>query len=201
MRALKAGADDFLTKPVASQDLLPAIERAFARHQTSRELQNKQEFARAHVGTLTPREREVFDLIIRGRTNKQIGPALGATVRTIKANRNGVMEKIQVRSLPELVSLPSGSGSWISHPTAERRPDDRITSLRRWLYQQEPRPQPYLSAAPHVVLCDQSDGRHAADVALHAAPDAAAYQLSEPQHRTLSVPQERSRGRTQQPIQ
>jgi FixJ family two-component response regulator len=93
-----------------SDDLLRAIERAFARHQTSRELQNKQEFARARVRTLTPHEREVFDRIIRGRTNKQIGRALGATERTIKAHRHGVMAKIQVRSLPEFVSVAERIG-------------------------------------------------------------------------------------------
>ena len=57
VRAIKAGADDFLTKPVTSDDLLRAIERAFARHQTSRDQQNKLDVVRARIGTLTPRER------------------------------------------------------------------------------------------------------------------------------------------------
>ena len=61
MRAIKAGADDFLTKPVKADDLLPAIERAFARHQTSRDLQNKLEVVRARIGTLTPREQPASD--------------------------------------------------------------------------------------------------------------------------------------------
>jgi FixJ family two-component response regulator len=65
VRAIKAGADDFLTKPVTSADLLRAIERAFARRQTTRDLQNKLDIVRDRVGTLTPREREVFELIVR----------------------------------------------------------------------------------------------------------------------------------------
>jgi FixJ family two-component response regulator len=59
---------------------------------------------------LTPREREVFELIIRGRTNKQVANALGATERTIKAHRHRVMEKMQVQSLAELVSLAERAG-------------------------------------------------------------------------------------------
>jgi FixJ family two-component response regulator len=59
---------------------------------------------------LTPRERQVFDLVVGGNTNKQIGLALGATERTIKAHRHRVMEKMQVRTLPELVSLAERIG-------------------------------------------------------------------------------------------
>ncbi len=110
VRALKAGADDFLTKPVSSDDLLPAIERAFARHQTSREQQTKLNFIHALLAVLTPRERQVFELIVRGNTNKQIGRVLGATERTIKAHRHRVMEKMQVQSLAELVSLAERAG-------------------------------------------------------------------------------------------
>jgi FixJ family two-component response regulator len=110
VRALKAGADDFLTKPVASQDLLPAIERAFARHQTLRDLQNKLDVVRARIATLTPRQREVFELIVRGNTNKAVARALGGTERTIKAHRHTVMEKMQVRSVAELVSLAERVG-------------------------------------------------------------------------------------------
>ena len=66
VRAIKAGADDFLTKPVASDDLFRAIEKAFAHHQTLRDLKDKLDSVRARVGRLTPREREVFELVIRG---------------------------------------------------------------------------------------------------------------------------------------
>jgi FixJ family two-component response regulator len=72
VRTIKAGADDFLTKPVTSDDLFRAIERAFARHEVSCNLQEKLEPVRARIRKLTPRERQVFDLVIRGKQNKQI---------------------------------------------------------------------------------------------------------------------------------
>jgi FixJ family two-component response regulator len=65
---------------------------------------------RAQIATLTPREREVFQLIVRGNANKQVGNTLGATERTIKAHRHRVMEKMQVQSLAELVSLAERPG-------------------------------------------------------------------------------------------
>ena len=110
VKAIKAGADDFLTKPVASEDLFRAIEQAFAHHRTLRDLTDKLDSVRARVGRLTPRERQVFELVVGGNTNKQIGRALGATERTIKAHRHRVMEKMQVRSVPELVSLAEQIG-------------------------------------------------------------------------------------------
>ena len=66
---------------------------------------------RACIARLTPREREVFELIIRGQTNKQAGNALGCTERTIKAHRQRVMEKMQVHSVAELVSLAERVGA------------------------------------------------------------------------------------------
>ena len=70
VQAIKAGAEDFLTKPVSWDDLFRAIEKAFAHHQTLRNLQDKLDDARARLARLTPRERQVFELIIRGKTNK-----------------------------------------------------------------------------------------------------------------------------------
>jgi FixJ family two-component response regulator len=114
VRTIRAGAEDFLTKPVSSDLLLRAIARAIAHHEVTRSLKSKLDMVRGHIGKLTPREREVFELVIRGQTNKQVGNALGATERTIKAHRHRVMEKMQVRSLAELVSLAERVGVFTS---------------------------------------------------------------------------------------
>src|SRR5829696_2689688 len=108
VKAIKAGADDFLTKPVASDDLFRAIEKAFAHHRTLHDLKDKLDSLRARVGRLTPRER--VELVIRGDPNKQIARALGCTTRTVKAHRHRVMEKMQVKSLAELVSIAERTG-------------------------------------------------------------------------------------------
>jgi len=105
VRTIKAGAADFLTKPVSSDQLLQAVERAISYHSAANRQRIMLDLVRSHVSALTPREREVFGLVIRGKTNKQAAHALGCTVRTIKAHRHRVMEKMQVQSLPELVSL------------------------------------------------------------------------------------------------
>jgi FixJ family two-component response regulator len=105
VQAIKAGAEDFLTKPVSSQQLLRAVERAMARHEASRGLKQKLEEMGELLATLTPRERQVFERVVQGKINKQIGRELGATERTIKAHRHQVMEKMKVRSLAELVSI------------------------------------------------------------------------------------------------
>src|SRR6267154_4232674 len=114
VRAIKAGADDFLTKPVTSDDLLKAIARAIAHHEVSRGLKSKLDMVRARMAALTPRERQVFDLVIRGDTNKHAARSLGCTERTIKAHRHMVMEKMQVQSLAELVSLAERIGALAS---------------------------------------------------------------------------------------
>ena len=110
VQAIKAGADDFLTKPVTSDQLLRAIQRAIAHHEATRDTKSRLDIVRAHIAALTPREHEVFELVIRGKTNKQVANALGATERTIKAHRHRVMEKMQVQSLAELVSLAERAG-------------------------------------------------------------------------------------------
>jgi len=104
VRAIKAGAEDFLTKPASSEQLIEAIERAMVRYEAARHQRSEFNSLRGLVATLTPRERQVFNLIIRGRINKQIAHELGTTERTVKAHRHQVMEKMQVHSLAQLVS-------------------------------------------------------------------------------------------------
>jgi RNA polymerase sigma factor (sigma-70 family) len=110
VRAIKAGADDFLTKPVSSDQLLRTIQRAMAHHEAMRDTRSKLDIVRAHIASLTPRERQVFELVVRGKTNKQVANEIGATERTIKAHRHRVMEKMQVQSLAELASLAERVG-------------------------------------------------------------------------------------------
>ena len=110
VRTIKAGADDFLTKPVSSDELLRAIERAIGRHEARRDLKSRLDIVCARISALTPREREVFELVIRGDTNKQVARALGCTERTIKAHRHRVMEKTRAQTLAELVSLAERVG-------------------------------------------------------------------------------------------
>ena len=110
VRAIKAGAEDVLIKPVSSEELLGAIERALAHQEVMRGQRTQLDVVRAHIAKLTPRERQVFELVIRGKTNKQVANVLGATERTIKAHRHRVMEKLQVQTLAELVSLAERAG-------------------------------------------------------------------------------------------
>ncbi|AMA61267.1 MULTISPECIES: response regulator transcription factor [unclassified Bradyrhizobium] len=110
VRAIKAGAEDFLTKPISSEQLIDAIERALASQRVSRAQRSRLDVFRSHLASLTHRERQVFDLIVRGRINKQIAHELGTTERTVKAHRHQVMEKMQVHSLAELVSIAERLG-------------------------------------------------------------------------------------------
>ena len=119
VRAIKAGAEDFLTKPVSSEQLIEAIERAMAHYASAHNQRSKFDSLRALVETLTPRERQVFDLIVRGKINKQIAYKLGTTERTVKAHRHQVMEKMQVNSLAELVSTAERLGMLASGHDAD----------------------------------------------------------------------------------
>lgn len=105
VQAMKAGAVDFLPKPVKDTDVLRAIEQALARAVRDRAERNELEDVRERVERLTPREREVMVLVVSGLLNKQIAFELGTVEKTIKVHRARVMEKMQVDSLAELVRL------------------------------------------------------------------------------------------------
>jgi len=122
VQAIKAGAEDFLTKPVSRDKLLDTIESALARHKQMREERSRQDALRDLVNSLTPREREVFEQIVRGKMNKQIAHELGATVRTIKAHRHRIMEKTKVQSLAELVLVAERAGILGNAASQEREP-------------------------------------------------------------------------------
>jgi len=104
VRAIKAGAEDFLTKPIPSEQMIDAIERAMAHYELARSQRSELNSFRALVASLTPRERQVFYLMVRGMINKRIADELGTTERTVKAHRHEVMEKMQAGSLAGLVS-------------------------------------------------------------------------------------------------
>ncbi|GEC34694.1 chemotaxis protein CheY [Sinorhizobium fredii USDA 205] len=110
VRAMKAGADDFLEKPVSSATLLAAVERALRRCETRRSEQDRTNALRALIASLTPREAQVFCMIVRGKRNKQIAYELSTSERTVKAHRHNVMEKLGVLSLAEAVSIAERLG-------------------------------------------------------------------------------------------
>jgi FixJ family two-component response regulator len=105
VRAMKAGAVDFLTKPVEAPVLLDAVARAIARDAENRAVRSRQHEARARYNRLTPRERDVFAHLISGQLNKQIGFDLGITERTIKIHRHQVLTKMEADSIADLVRM------------------------------------------------------------------------------------------------
>jgi FixJ family two-component response regulator len=125
VQVIKAGAEDLLTKPVAKDKLLAAIERAIARGRVRQEEDDKLKGLRRLASGLTPRERQVFDRVARGGLNKQIAYELGTTERTIKAHRHNLMEKLGVGSLGELVLMAERLGM-LAQPASpsEQRPTE-----------------------------------------------------------------------------
>jgi FixJ family two-component response regulator len=105
VKAMKAGAVDFLTKPVKRDILLDALRRALELDLLLRAARDEADRLRARFASLTPREREVFDLIIAGRLNKQIAEELGIAERTVKLQRAQVMAKLGAGSAAELGQL------------------------------------------------------------------------------------------------
>ena len=110
VKAMKGGAVDFLTKPVNDEELLGAIERAVARASAARLEEDRITEIRERIKTLTPREAEVFALVVTGMLNKQIAFDLGVSEKMVKVHRGRVMEKMRAGSLAELVRLADEGG-------------------------------------------------------------------------------------------
>lgn len=110
VRAIKAGAEDFLTKPVNAAHLIPAIRAALARSEERYRLHAELAAGRERFARLTPREREVLGYVIAGQTNKRIARLLGTREQTIKVHRGRVMQKLGVASVAELVRLAQRLG-------------------------------------------------------------------------------------------
>jgi FixJ family two-component response regulator len=105
VRALKAGAVEFLTKPFKDQDLLDAIQQALLFDRAAQEAQAEIRDLRQRYQTLTLREREILTLVVSGKLNKQIGFEIGAAEATVKVHRGHVMQKMQAESLADLIRM------------------------------------------------------------------------------------------------
>ncbi len=110
VRAMRAGAVDFLTKPVSGDALLAAVARARQLDAQARATRDETASIEARLATLTPREREVFTHVVAGRLNKQIAGDLGTVEKTIKVHRGRMMSKLGVRTVQDLVRLAERAG-------------------------------------------------------------------------------------------
>ncbi|RWQ63161.1 response regulator [Mesorhizobium sp.] len=131
VQAMKAGADDFLEKPVSSKILRAVIERALAQNERRSTGHDQIQMLQGKVSCLTPREIQVFDLVVRGKRNKQVAYDLNTSERTIKAHRHNIMEKLSVTSLAGMVSLAERLGRvepvpTLSNPTPDSSPKANI---------------------------------------------------------------------------
>jgi FixJ family two-component response regulator len=114
--AIRAGAVNFLTKPVSESRLLEAVEEALQIDAAERRNDHLRHAIERRLDTLTPRERQVLEQVVRGRLNKQIAAELGTVEKTVKVHRARVMHKMGARSLAELVQLANTAGLFVRTP-------------------------------------------------------------------------------------
>jgi FixJ family two-component response regulator len=119
--AMKLGAVDFLEKPVRGEVLVGTIHTALARHAAHRERDRERRLVEARVASLSPREREVMGHVITGRLNKQIAADLGISLKTVKAHRARVMQKMDAKSVAALVDLCRAGGVGEPAPPVDAR--------------------------------------------------------------------------------
>lgn len=105
VRAMKAGAVEFLTKPFRDQDMLDAVQLAHSMDQRRRELEQSTSRMRADFDTLTPREKEILELVASGLINKQIAGKIGLSEITVKVHRGSLMRKLGAKSLADLIRM------------------------------------------------------------------------------------------------
>lgn len=117
VRAMRHGAEDFLTKDAAQADLLQAVERALAHDARQRAQRLHLQSLRARFDALSPREHEVLQQVLRGGLNKQIASTLGISERTVKLHRTAITTKLQLRSVAELARLVQAAGLFDEDPS------------------------------------------------------------------------------------
>jgi FixJ family two-component response regulator len=115
VRAMKAGAVNFLTKPVDRDELVGALTEAFAIDAAGRAKWETRHTIAGRMATLTPRERQVLEKVVAGRLNKQIAAELGTVEKTIKVHRSRVMQKLHASSLIQLIEIAKLGGVSATH--------------------------------------------------------------------------------------